>query len=81
MLTLSPSVPIYLHSEPIDNRNLALMNQLYDIERRAMKMSDQERGELRATESRRILDRLGEYLEGSVAKSLLPASKIGGAFN
>jgi hypothetical protein len=60
---------------------LALMNQLYDIERRAMKMSDQERGELRAKESRRILDRLGEYLEGPVVKSVLPASKLGGAFN
>jgi hypothetical protein len=46
-----------------------------------MKMSDQERGELRAKESRRILDRLGEYLEGPVVKSVLPASKLGGAFN
>jgi hypothetical protein len=57
------------------------MNQLYDIERRATQKSDQERGELRAKESRRILDRLGEYLEGPVAKSVLPASKLGGAFN
>jgi hypothetical protein len=57
---------------------LALMNQLYDIERRATQKSDQERGELRAKESRRILDRLGEYLEGPVAKSVLPASKLGG---
>jgi len=44
-------------------------------------MSDHERGELRAEESRRILDRLGEFLEGPVAKSVLPASKLGGAFN
>jgi len=36
---------------------------------------------LRARESRRVLDRLGEYLEGPLAKSLLPASKLGGAFN
>jgi hypothetical protein len=36
---------------------------------------------LRAKESRRILDRLEEYLEGPVAKSVLPASKLGGAFN
>jgi transposase len=43
--------------------------------------SDPERGELRAKESRRILDRSGEYLEGPVAKSVLPASKLGGAFN
>ena len=41
---------------------------------------DQERGKLRAKESRRILDRLGEYLEGPVAKSVLPASKLGGGF-
>ena len=75
---------IYEHhkSDPqVSALPLALMNQLYDIERRAMKMSDQERGELRATESRRILDRLGEYLEGPVGKSVLPASKLGGAFN
>ena len=75
---------IYEHHESdpqVSALPLALMNQLYDIERRAMKMSDQERGELRATESRRILDRLGEYLEGPVGKSVLPASKLGGAFN
>ena len=60
---------------------LALMNQLYDIERRATQKSDQERGELRDKESRRILDRLEEYLEGPVAKSVLPSSKLGGAFN
>jgi hypothetical protein len=46
-----------------------------------MKMTDQERGELRAKKSRRILDRLGGFLEGPVAKSLLPTSKLGGAFN
>ncbi|NBV47380.1 MAG: hypothetical protein EBR86_17525 [Planctomycetia bacterium] len=75
---------VYEHHESdpqVSALPLALMNQLYDIERRAMKMSDQERGELRATESRRILDRLGEYLEGPVGKSVLPASKLGGAFN
>jgi len=75
---------IYEHHESdpqVSSLPLALMNQLYDIERRAMKMSDQERGELRATESRRILDRLSEYLEGPVGKSVLPASKLGGAFN
>jgi transposase len=75
---------VYEHHESdpqVSALPLALMNQLYDIERRAMKMSDQERGELRARESRRILDRLGEYLEGPVGKSVLPASKLGGAFN
>ena len=75
---------VYEHHESdpqVSALPLALMNQLYDIERRAMKMSDQERGELRATESRRILDRLSEYLEGPVGKSVLPASKLGGAFN
>jgi len=75
---------VYEHQETdpqVSALPLALMNQLYDIERRATQKSDQERGELRATESRRILDRLEEYLEGPVAKSVLPASKIGGAFN
>jgi transposase len=60
---------------------LALMNQLYDIERRAAQWSTEARGELRATESRRILDRLKEWLEGPVARSVLPASKLGGALN
>jgi hypothetical protein len=75
---------VYEHHESdpqVSALPLALMNQLYDIERRATQKSDQERGELRAKESRRILDRLGEYLEGPVAKSVLPASKLGGAFN
>jgi transposase len=60
---------------------LALMNQLYDIERRASQWSPEARGELRATESRRILDRLKEWLDGPVARSVLPASKLGGALN
>ncbi|RLS98983.1 MAG: IS66 family transposase [Planctomycetota bacterium] len=75
---------VYEHQESdpqVSALPLALMNQLYDIERRATQKSDHERGELRAKESRRILDRLGEYLEGPVAKSVLPASKLGGAFN
>jgi transposase len=75
---------VYEHHESdpqVSALPLALMNQLYDIERRATQKSDQERGELRAKESRRILDRLEEYLEGPVAKSVLPASKLGGAFN
>jgi len=46
-----------------------------------MKKSAQEQGELRATESRRIVDRLGECIERPVAKCLLAASKLGGAFN
>ena len=72
---------VYEHQESdpqVSALPLALMNQLYDIERRATQKSDLERGELRAKESRRILDRLGEYLEGPVAKSVLPASKLGG---
>lgn len=60
---------------------LALMNQLYDIERRGTNLSDEARGELRAKESRLILDRLGEWLNGPAAQSVLPASKLGGAFN
>jgi hypothetical protein len=75
---------VYEHQESDPQASalpLALMNQLYDIGRRATQKSDQERGELRDKESRRILDRLEEYLEGPVAKSVLPSSKLGGAFN
>jgi len=60
---------------------LALTNQLYDIERRATNLSDEARGELRGKESRLILDRLREWLDGPVAQSVLPASKLGGALN
>jgi hypothetical protein len=57
------------------------MNQLYDIERSCAQWSDEARGELRAKESRMILDRLREWLDGPVAQSVLPASKLGGALN
>jgi transposase len=60
---------------------LALMNQLYDIERRCAQWSDEARGELRAKESRMILDRLRDWLDGPLARSVLPASKLGGALN
>lgn len=60
---------------------LALMNQLYDIERRGKNLSDEARGELRSKESRMILDRLAEWLAGPVAASALPSSKLGGALN
>lgn len=60
---------------------LALMNQLYDIERRCAQWSEEARGELRAKESRMILDRLRDWLDGPLARSVLPASKLGGALN
>jgi transposase len=60
---------------------LALINKLYDIERRAMFLSDEARCELRSTESRMYLDRLRDWLDGPIAANLLPASKLAGAFN
>ena len=60
---------------------LALINKIYDVERRALGMSFEERGKLRATETRMYLDRLREWLDGPVAASLLPSSKLAGAFN
>ena len=60
---------------------LALVSQLYDIERRALEWSDDQRTEVRQKESKLILARLGEWLDGSVAKSVLPASKLGGALS
>jgi transposase len=58
---------------------LALIGQLYDIERRGSDLSNSERTELRKRESRLILDRLKSWLDGPIAKSLLPASKLGSA--
>ncbi len=59
---------------------LALINKIYDVERRALGMSFEERGNLRATETRMYLDRLRDWLAGPVAASLLPSSKLAGAF-
>ncbi len=59
---------------------LALINKIYDIERRASMKSDEERGKLRATETRMYLDRLREWLDGPVVANLLPSSKLAGAF-
>ena len=60
---------------------LALMAQLYDIERRAVDLPWQERGRLRAEQSRMIVDRLREWLAGSTASDALPKSKLGKAIN
>jgi transposase len=60
---------------------LALINQLYDIERRALDCSVEERTEVRQSESKLVLERLGDWLDGPVAKSVLPASKLGQALN
>jgi len=56
---------------------LALMSQLYDIERRGVSMSNAARTELRRQESQKILDRIRAWIDGPVAASLLPASKLG----
>lgn len=69
------------HDTKVSAIPLALMNQLYDIERRATHWSDEARGELRDKESRMILNRLKEWLDGPVAMSVLPSSKLGGALN
>jgi hypothetical protein len=63
------------------NLPLALMNQLYDIERRASQWTAEARGELRKKESRAVLDRLKDVLDGPLAKNVLPAGNLGKAFN
>jgi transposase len=60
---------------------LALINKIYEVERRAAGKSLEERSVLRATETRMYLDRLRDWLDGPVAASLLPTSKLAGAFN
>jgi len=60
---------------------LALMGQLYDIERRASDWTNEARTQIRQNESRLVLDRLGNWLDGVTAKSVLPSSKLGQALN
>ena len=68
------------HDDPsVSVLPLALMNGLYDIERRGVNLIAQSRGELRAKESKGLLDRLQSFLAGPVAGSVLPGSKLGGA--
>lgn len=68
------------HDDPtVSVLPLALMNQLYDVERRSVNLSAEARGELRERESKGLLDRLRTFLAGPVAGSVLPASKLGGA--
>ena len=55
---------------------LALMNQLYDIERRASQRTAEARGELRKKESLAVLDRLKDVLAGPLAKNVLPAGNL-----
>jgi len=54
---------------------LALIGQLYDIERMAIDMTKEERTDIRQRESKLILNRLGTWLGGELAKSVLPASQ------
>jgi len=56
------------------------MGQLYDIERNGMDMTKEERTNIRQRESKLILNRLGTWLDGPMAKDVLPASKLGQAF-
>jgi hypothetical protein len=56
------------------------MNQLYDIERRASQRTAEARGELRKKESRPILERLKEFLDGPIVQNVLPSSNLGKAF-
>jgi transposase len=60
---------------------LAWIGQLYDIERQAVDKSVEERAELRQRQSQPILERMDQWLRGSLANSVLPASKLGQAFN
>ncbi len=58
---------------------LALMAQLYDIERRALGWAADARGQLRQRESVMILKRLRDWLDGPIAGDALPKSKFGKA--
>ncbi|MDA0660843.1 MAG: transposase, partial [Planctomycetota bacterium] len=60
---------------------LALMNQLYDIERRGQNLSDEARGELRSKESRMILDRLATRQTQPCSRRLVVGSRLPSAEN
>ncbi|MEZ6137042.1 MAG: transposase [Pirellulaceae bacterium] len=60
---------------------LALMAQLYDIERRAVDYTAEQRYELRQQASVMILARLRQWLDGPIAGDALPKSKLGKAIN
>jgi hypothetical protein len=57
-----------------------LINKIYDVERRALNMSAEERGKLRRTETKMYLDRLRDWLDGPIRANLLPSSKLAEAF-
>ncbi len=59
---------------------LALISLLYDIERRSTDCSMKPHGDS-AKESKLVLNRLGDWLDGPVATSVLPSSKLGHALN
>lgn len=52
-----------------------MINQLYDIERQALEWSNDKRTEVRQQESKLLLNRLREWLDGPVAKSVLPGEQ------
>lgn len=60
---------------------LALIAQLYDIERRLVDSSPADRAAVRAHESKMILNKLREWLDGEIAASILPQSSLGKAVN
>jgi hypothetical protein len=60
---------------------LALIGQLYDIERRAVDWTDVERKEIRQRESKLIFSQLRVWIDGPVAQCLLPQSGLGKAIN
>ncbi len=60
---------------------LALMAQLYDIERRALEYTAEQRLALRQQDSILILKRLRQWLDGPIAGDALPKSKLGKAIN
>lgn len=60
---------------------LALIGQLYDIERRAVDWADAERREIRQRESKLIFAQLRTWIDGPVAQGLLPQSGLGKAIN
>jgi transposase len=60
---------------------LALIGKLYDVERMASGKSVAERGEMRQHHSLPILEQLGSWLGGVIARSVLPSTRLGQSLN
>jgi len=69
-----------LMDEAVQELPKLMARHLHASQRIGMDMTKEERTDIRQRESKLILNRLGTWLDGPMAKDVLPASKLGQAF-